>query len=131
MKKSIKKAICAVAAALLMIVFSVAVTGCGENGAEEIGVLERKLECLMSLDWDTKYSDDELLVYVKPECSDTQYCLTDFEGAGIVDVERITDEIYVVVIETPGIKGMINAIVHLFDMEFVNDVTLNYVLSGA
>ena len=34
MKMSIKKAICAAAAALLMIVFSVAVTGCGEKEPE-------------------------------------------------------------------------------------------------
>ena len=34
MKKGIKKAICAAAAALLMIVFSVAVTGCGEKEPE-------------------------------------------------------------------------------------------------
>ena len=57
MKMSIKKVICAAAAALLMIVFSVAVTGCGEKEPEGPEYEPPKncdivLEAGVSLDWE-------------------------------------------------------------------------------
>ena len=140
-------------AALLLVISCAAFSACGYNelarknkelkdevarlqsevdylsSSERLLELQSKLDNIISTDWDDEYSYGTVFVYICPGHENKVYGKDDFPGIGVTGVKPLFD-FYVVDFESSGIKDLISAVMHLYSFDFVENVVLNYQMSG-
>lgn len=117
------------------IIFSAAgLSACAEDpetvADERVAKLQETLDGLLRMHWDAEYSENELTVYVKPEYTYLTYTKNDFGDMKISEVTHLFDDMYIITLESSGINALMEAVVALYDLYFIAEVSLSYIEHG-
>ncbi len=92
----------------------------------QIDDLREKLDFLLAVDWDADYYDGAVFIHIKSEYANKIYTKIDFPGIEIYELIRVSNDLYIVGIENPGKKEIIRTAVKLYDLDFIEEVELDY-----